>query len=45
MAEAFVRTIKCDYARVSLLRDATTVMQQLPAWFDHYKILFNRIEL
>ena len=36
MAEAFVRTIKRDYARVSLLPDAATVMQQLPEWFEHY---------
>ena len=36
MAEAFVRTIKRDYARVSPLPDAETVMQQLPTWFEHY---------
>lgn len=39
MAEAFVRTFKRDYVRVSPLPDAQTVMQRLPAWFDHY----NRI--
>lgn len=36
MAEAFVRTIKRDYARVSPLTSADTVMQQLPTWFEHY---------
>src|SRR5262249_39619103 len=32
MAEAFVRTIKRDYVRVSPRPDAETVMRQLPAW-------------
>jgi putative transposase len=36
MAEAVVRTMKRDYARVSQLPDAAAVMRQLPAWFDHY---------
>jgi len=36
MAEAFVRTIKRDYARVDLLPDARTVFESLPLWFDHY---------
>ena len=36
MAEAFVRTIKRDYARVSPMPDATTVMTSLPKWFRHY---------
>lgn len=36
MAEAFVRTIKRDYARVSPRPDALTVIAQLPAWFEHY---------
>jgi putative transposase len=36
MAEAFVRTMKRDYARVSQLPDAAAVIQQLPAWFEHY---------
>ena len=36
MAEAFVRTMKRDYARVSQLPDAAAVMRQLPAWFEHY---------
>ena len=36
MAEAFVRTIKRDYARVNLLPDARTVIESLPLWFDHY---------
>ncbi len=36
MAEAFVRTIKRDYVRVSPRTDAPTVMRQLSSWFDHY---------
>ena len=36
MAEAFVRTMKRDYARVSPLPDAAAVMRQLPTWFEHY---------
>ena len=36
MAEAFVRTIKRDYVRVSPRPDAKTVMRQLPAWIAHY---------
>ena len=35
MAEAFVRTIKRDYVRVSPRPDAETV-RQLPAWIAHY---------
>lgn len=36
MAEAFVRTLKRDYARVSSLSDAATVIAQLPGWLRHY---------
>jgi len=36
MAEAFVRTIKHDYVRVSPRPDAETIMRQLPAWIAHY---------
>ena len=36
MAEAFVRTIKRDYARVSSLPNAETVFGLLPGWFEHY---------
>ncbi|WP_153003913.1 integrase core domain-containing protein, partial [Aureimonas ureilytica] len=36
MAEAFVRTIKRDYVRVSALPDARTVIDTLPIWFEHY---------
>ena len=36
MAEAFVRTIKRDYVRVSPRPDAETVMRQLPTWIAHY---------
>ena len=36
MAEAFVRTIKRDYARVNPCPDAQTVMRQLSSWITHY---------
>lgn len=36
MAEAFVRTIKRDYVRVSRIPDGRTVMANLPLWFEHY---------
>lgn len=36
MAEAFVRTLKRDYIRVSPKPDAKTVIEQLPAWLAHY---------
>jgi putative transposase len=39
MAEAFVRTMKRDYVRVSPLPDARTVMEDLPLWIDHYSSL------
>jgi putative transposase len=36
MAEAFVRTLKRDYVRVSPVPDAETVMRLLPSWITHY---------
>jgi putative transposase len=36
MAEAFVRTLKRDYVRVSPKHDAQTVIEQLPGWLAHY---------
>jgi putative transposase len=36
MAEAFVRTLKRDYARVSAKPDAQSVIDQLPVWLNHY---------
>jgi putative transposase len=39
MAEAFVRTIKRDYVRVSSIPDARTVLDSLPLWFEHYNSL------
>lgn len=39
MAEAFVRTLKRDYVRVSPIPDARTVMRQLPVWLTHYNEL------
>lgn len=40
MAEAFVRTIKRDYVRVSALPDARTVIDTLPIWFEHYNTVY-----
>jgi putative transposase len=42
MAEAFVRTLKRDYVRVSPVPDAETVLRQLPAWLAHYNELHPR---
>ena len=39
MAEAFVRTLKRDYVRVSVLPDAESVLRQLPLWLAHYNEL------
>jgi putative transposase len=36
MAEAFVKTIKRDYARVAVRPDAASVLRQLDFWFGHY---------
>jgi len=36
MAEAFVRTLKRDYVRVSPIPDAQSVLRQLPGWLAHY---------
>ena len=36
MAEAFVKTLKRDYARVSPRPDAASVLRQLDGWFEHY---------
>jgi putative transposase len=36
MAEAFVKTLKRDYARVSPCPDAATVLRQLGGWFEQY---------
>ena len=36
MAEAFVRTIKRDYVRVSPRPNAQAVLRQLPSWIAHY---------
>ena len=36
MAEAFVRTLKRDYVRVSVLPDTESVLRQLPVWLAHY---------
>lgn len=36
LAEAFVKTLKRDYARVTLLPDAETVLRLLPCWIEDY---------
>jgi putative transposase len=36
MAEAFVKTFKRDYVRVSAKPDAASVLRQLDSWFEHY---------
>lgn len=36
IAESFVNTFKCDYVARMDLRDAATVMAQLPAAFEHF---------
>lgn len=36
MAEAFVKTFKRDYVSMHELKDALTVMEQLPSWFEDY---------
>jgi len=36
IAEAFVKTFKRDYARLSILPDAATVITLLSAWFEDY---------
>lgn len=36
ISEAFVKTLKRDYARVTLLPDALTVLGLLPGWFEDY---------
>ena len=38
MAEAFVRTLKRDYARVNPRCDAQTVIEQLPGWLAYYNL-------
>jgi putative transposase len=39
VCEAFVKTLKRDYVRVSPCPDALSVLQQLPAWFDDYNTI------
>ncbi len=36
VCEAFVKTLKRDYARVNPRPDTISVLQQLPAWFEDY---------
>ena len=36
MAEAFVKTFKCDYVRVNPLPDAYTALRQIAGWIDDY---------
>ena len=36
MSESFVKTLKRDYARVTILPDAATVLAKLPDWIEDY---------
>jgi len=36
VSEAFVKTLKRDYARIQPRPDALTVLQQLPTWIEDY---------
>jgi putative transposase len=39
VCEAFVKTLKRDYARVNPRPDAISVLQQLPVWFEDYNTI------
>lgn len=39
MAEAFVKSFKRDFVHLADVRDAKTVMKQLPEWFEEYNEL------
>lgn len=39
VCEAFVKTLKRDYARVNPRPDAISVLQKLPAWFEDYNTI------
>jgi putative transposase len=39
IAEAFVKTVKRDCARLSIFPDAETVFALLPVWFEDYNEL------
>ncbi len=39
VCEAFVKTLKRDYARVNPRPDAVSVLQQIPAWFEDYNTI------
>ena len=36
LAEAWVKTLKRDYARVTLLPDAPAILGRLPGWIEDY---------
>jgi putative transposase len=42
IADAFVKTFKRDYAQLSILSDAETVIALLPAWFEDYTCISPR---
>ncbi len=39
IVEAFVKTFRRDYLRLSILPDPDTVLRLLPAWFDDYNTI------
>lgn len=36
MSESFVKTLKRDYARLTILPDAETILAKLPSWIEDY---------
>lgn len=36
MAESFIKTLKRDYARVTILPDAATILAKIPDWIEDY---------
>lgn len=36
MSESFVKTLKRDYARLTILPGAETILAKLPSWIEDY---------
>lgn len=36
ISEAFVKTLKLDYARYTILQDAETTLRLIPEWIEDY---------
>jgi putative transposase len=39
MAEAFVKTFKCDYVRVNPIPDAVTALALIDTWMEDYNTM------